>query len=94
MFEWTFEIHSQFMDAVNKLGDIESENAVPSQILRFMDVPGLTCEKVINSHLQKIRLLQNEGPKRMNKNARFHRQYLLTTKGGADIIQDWIGAVS
>ncbi|XP_019200162.1 PREDICTED: transcription factor LUX-like [Ipomoea nil] len=83
---WTFELHSQFMDAVIELGGIK--DAVSSQILELMDVPGLTWKNV-NSHLQKIRILQVRGPERMNKNAIFHQQYLLTTTGGARIFQDW-----
>ncbi|XP_073029395.1 two-component response regulator ARR2-like [Primulina eburnea] len=49
---WFFELHQQFVTAVNQLG---VEKAVPKKILEIMNVPGLTRENVA-SHLQKYRL--------------------------------------
>ncbi|KAL4572148.1 hypothetical protein LXL04_018917 [Taraxacum kok-saghyz] len=50
---WTEELHQQFLDAVEQLGN---NNAVPKKVLELMNVPGLTRENVA-SHLQKYRLL-------------------------------------
>ncbi|CAI7860478.1 unnamed protein product, partial [Closterium sp. NIES-53] len=49
---WTAELHSRFMSAVNHLG---VKNAVPTTILKLMNVEGMTRENVA-SHLQKYRL--------------------------------------
>ncbi|KAL7588179.1 hypothetical protein Lser_V15G41411 [Lactuca serriola] len=49
---WTDELHQQFLDAVEQLGN---NNAVPKKVLELMNVPGLTRENVA-SHLQKYRL--------------------------------------
>nr|GMC96309.1 two-component response regulator ARR-B family [Ipomoea batatas] len=48
---WTDQIHFIFLDAVSSLGP---ENATPKNILKAMNVPGLTRENV-GSHLQKYR---------------------------------------
>ncbi|VFQ77562.1 unnamed protein product [Cuscuta campestris] len=48
---WTDPLHFKFLDAVNTLG---IENAVPKNILKAMNVKGLTRENVA-SHLQKYR---------------------------------------
>lgn len=50
--QWTSEMHSQFVAAVNRLG---IDKAVPKKILELMTVEGLTRENVA-SHLQKYRL--------------------------------------
>ncbi|KAJ7556399.1 hypothetical protein O6H91_05G081400 [Diphasiastrum complanatum] len=49
---WSFELHQQFVNAVNVLG---IDKAVPKRILEIMNVQGLTRENVA-SHLQKYRL--------------------------------------
>nr|GMC98477.1 two-component response regulator ARR-B family [Ipomoea batatas] len=48
---WTDQIHFIFLDAISSLGP---ENATPKNILKAMNVPGLTRENV-GSHLQKYR---------------------------------------
>ncbi|XP_020267739.1 two-component response regulator ORR21-like isoform X2 [Asparagus officinalis] len=48
---WKSDLHSKFIDAINKLG---LDRAVPKKILDLMNVPGLTRENVA-SHLQKYR---------------------------------------
>ncbi|MCI01600.1 two-component response regulator ARR2-like, partial [Trifolium medium] len=48
---WTPDLHGQFMSAVNQLG---VNNAVPKEILKRMNFPGLTLGHVA-SHLQKYR---------------------------------------
>ncbi|ONK69637.1 uncharacterized protein A4U43_C05F25160 [Asparagus officinalis] len=48
---WTSDLHSKFIDAINKLG---LDRAVPKKILDLMNTPGLTRENVA-SHLQKYR---------------------------------------
>nr|GMC96313.1 two-component response regulator ORR21-like [Ipomoea batatas] len=45
---WTDQIHFIFLDAISSLGP---ENATPKNILKAMNVPGLTRENV-GSHLQ------------------------------------------
>ncbi|CAH9069822.1 unnamed protein product [Cuscuta europaea] len=45
---WTDVLHFKFLDAITSVG---VENAVPNNILKAMDVPGLTRENVA-SHLQ------------------------------------------
>ncbi|KAL9683410.1 hypothetical protein QQ045_015232 [Rhodiola kirilowii] len=47
---WTVELHNKFIDAIEKIG----HNAVPMQILKVMNVPGLTRANVA-SHLQKFK---------------------------------------
>nr|GMC86974.1 transcription factor LUX-like [Ipomoea batatas] len=74
--EWTLELHSRFMDAIIILGGIQSSDAVPSQILELMNMPGLTRENVA-SHLQKYRKLKTTEPKRNNKLARLDKQYII-----------------
>ncbi|KAK3021565.1 hypothetical protein RJ639_046090 [Escallonia herrerae] len=49
--EWTDELHSKFMDAVDQLGE---GRCYPKEILELMKVPGLTRMQVA-SHLQKCR---------------------------------------
>ncbi|PWA64628.1 CheY-like superfamily [Artemisia annua] len=49
---WTQELHSEFVNAVNRIG---YEKAVPKKILELMNIPGLTRENVA-SHLQKYRI--------------------------------------
>ncbi|CAI9095078.1 OLC1v1030937C1 [Oldenlandia corymbosa var. corymbosa] len=49
--EWTKELHSKFMDAVQQLGE---GRCFPKQITEIMNVPGLTRSQVA-SHLQKCR---------------------------------------
>nr|GMC94419.1 two-component response regulator ARR-B family [Ipomoea batatas] len=48
---WTDKFHFIFLDAISSLGP---ENATPKNILKAMNVPGLTRENV-GSHLQKYR---------------------------------------
>nr|GMD02221.1 two-component response regulator ARR-B family [Ipomoea batatas] len=48
---WTDQAHFIFLDAISSLGP---ENATPKNILKAMNVPGLTRENV-GSHLQKYR---------------------------------------
>jgi SHAQKYF class myb-like DNA-binding protein len=48
---WTQELHTMFIDIVNRLGN----KAVPTTILQEMNVEGLTRENIA-SHLQKYRL--------------------------------------
>ncbi|XP_004514128.1 two-component response regulator ARR14-like isoform X2 [Cicer arietinum] len=50
-FSWNQQFHNQFVIVVNQLG---LDNVKPKQILKIMDVPGLTREHVA-SHLQKLR---------------------------------------
>ncbi|KAK4363352.1 hypothetical protein RND71_018593 [Anisodus tanguticus] len=46
--EWTPELHNKFVEAVEQLG---VDQAVPSRILKFMRVEGLTRQNIA-SHLQ------------------------------------------
>ncbi|MCH88663.1 two-component response regulator ARR2-like, partial [Trifolium medium] len=52
---WTPDLHEQFLLAVNQLG---VNNAVPKEILKRMNCPGLTSGHV-SSHLQKYRKYLN-----------------------------------
>ncbi|OQU76785.1 hypothetical protein SORBI_3010G208100, partial [Sorghum bicolor] len=58
--EWTRQLHSKFLEAINHIG---MDNAVPKKILEVMNVDGITKENVA-SHLQKFRMYlkkQKEG---------------------------------
>ncbi|GFZ15425.1 CheY-like two-component responsive regulator family protein [Actinidia rufa] len=50
--DWTPELHKKFVQAVEKLG---VDQAIPSRILEFMKVQGLTRHNIA-SHLQKYRM--------------------------------------
>ncbi|CAJ1936765.1 unnamed protein product [Sphenostylis stenocarpa] len=60
---WSTELHSAFLDAINKLGHA---NAVPKKILQLMNIPGLERYHVA-SHLQKYRKLLKPKPDRVTK---------------------------
>ncbi|CAN1152634.1 Myb family transcription factor PHL8 [Linum perenne] len=51
--KWTAELHTRFIDAVNRLGG--PEKATPKSLMRVMGIPGLTLYH-LKSHLQKYRL--------------------------------------
>ncbi|CAN0896561.1 Myb family transcription factor PHL8 [Linum grandiflorum] len=51
--KWTGDLHSLFIDAVNRLGG--PEKATPKSLMRVMGIPGLTLYH-LKSHLQKYRL--------------------------------------
>nr|GMC84884.1 Two-component response regulator ARR2 [Ipomoea batatas] len=88
--EWTLELHSRFMDAIIILGGIQSSDAVPSQILELMNMPGLTRENVA-SHLQKYRKLKTTEPKRNNKLARLDKQYSIQQQRELDASSSYNG---
>ncbi|KAK1416111.1 hypothetical protein QVD17_31899 [Tagetes erecta] len=52
---WTPELHAKFLEALSALG---KEEAYPRQILKHMNVPGLTRAQ-ISSHLQRIQEKEN-----------------------------------
>ncbi|KAI3733915.1 hypothetical protein L6452_13373 [Arctium lappa] len=56
---WTKALHGKFLEALNTLG---KQNAYPSEILKHMNVPGLTRNHVA-SHVQKL----HEGEKVIKK---------------------------
>ena len=55
--QWSDKLHERFVKAVRAVGGVEK--AVPRQILKHMNVEGLTSEHV-KSHLQKYRNTQKE----------------------------------
>ncbi|KAL9661236.1 hypothetical protein QQ045_026058 [Rhodiola kirilowii] len=55
--KWTTDLHSVFMQAVQRLGG--EDRATPKMVLQLMNVRGLTISHV-KSHLQMYRSMKNE----------------------------------